>query len=517
MLICCSFLFWLLVTIYLSCKNLSFVHLGTLFAYLEALMWNLLFLDNVDITIPTINGEIIRKSGEVVYIPLVNNTIKDTFKVLLQNSVISLYLTFVFAIGISWFLKIRGEKKSNTDIIRGSKLEEFKKVKKNILNHSNGLKAYTIANMPYPHYSEMEHTIIMGSTGVGKTVLISDLVEQIRKRKDKAIIYDKKGDYVSWFYNKKKDIILNPFDKRGVKWNLLAEIQHIGQLKTLSKAFIANKSIYSESSQIWDEAARIAFSAILEKLIINGEDLSNQEIVDLILRQDIKEVAKLVKGTYAQSTIDLSSPKTAASVLFVLATHFNSLRVTTGKKNESFSIKRWLQEKNRDSILFISSQQDLSAELSPLITAWFEIAIAGILSLDQNLNKKTWIILDELPTIQKIPSLSQGLSITRSYGGCFVLGMQNIAQMKEIYGKNLVEDISSECNTRCIFKTNDPETSYWMSKNIGEAEMKEHKEGVSYGAHAIRDGVNIQDQNKITSVILPSEIQNMKKFNLLLK
>lgn len=56
-----------------------------------------------------------------------------------------------------------------------------------------------------------------------------------------------------------------------------------------------------------------------------------------------------------------------------------------------------------------------------------------------------------------------------------------------------------------------------MSDNIGEIEISEYKEGLSYGANTIRDGVNISQQDRVKSVLLPSEILNMKRLNLILK
>ncbi|MBY0581013.1 MAG: type IV secretion system DNA-binding domain-containing protein, partial [Rickettsiales bacterium] len=132
-------------------------------------------------------------------------------------------------------------------------------------------------------------------------------------------------------------------------------------------------------------------------------------------------------------------------------------------------------------------------------------------------DKKTWVIIDELPAINKIPSLGNALATTRSYGGCFVLGMQNIAQLREVYGKNAAQNISSECNTRCIFQSNDSDTAKWMSDNIGDIEVSEFKEGLSYGANTIRDGVSVSKQDKVKPILLPSEILNMSRLNLILK
>jgi len=64
--------------------------------------------------------------------------------------------------------------------------------------------------MPYPYLAEMQHSFVIGANGTGKTILISQIVEQIRERGDKAIIYDKKGDYTKWFYNSQTRCCITP-------------------------------------------------------------------------------------------------------------------------------------------------------------------------------------------------------------------------------------------------------------------------------------------------------------------
>ena len=439
------------------------------------------------------------------------NVVNTTLKNIAQRTTDT--IAWLFLVLSSYFI-YRGVKKSGEQFQRGAEFKLFKQVKQKI-NRSNLWRSdYSLANMPYPKNAEQTHTLIVGSTGVGKTVLISDLVEQIRRKGDRAIIFDKKCDFAGWFYDSTKDFILNPFDSRGVKWNLLGEIENNSQIKTIAESFIPSKGHYAGESRVWDEAARIAFTSILEKLIKNNDCLTNRDIADAILKQNINKIAALVKGTYAESIIDPNSPKTASSVLFVLSTYFNSLRIDNARKEESFSIRKWVRE-SKDSIIFITTANDNESDLKPLQTAWFEITINSILSNETK--QKTWLILDELPTLQKIPSLAKGLAVARSYGGCFVLGIQNIAQMKEVYGLNNTQSISAECNNRCIFRTNDPDTAKWMVENIGYRETKEYIEGLSYGASELRDGITLSENEKLKAIVLPSEIQNMPNLALFLK
>lgn len=98
-----------------------------------------------------------------------------------------------------------------------------------------------------------------------------------------------------------------------------------------------------------------------------------------------------------------------------------------------------------------------------------------------------------------------------------MLGIQNIAQLREIYSKNGAQNIVSECNTKGIFRTNDPDTARWASELIGDSEVEEFKEGLSYGAHKMRDGVSIQSHEKRKSIIMPSEFLAMPNLELILK
>lgn len=61
--------------------------------------------------------------------------------------------------------------------------------------------------------------IMTGTTGAGKTNAFHSLLPQIRKRGDKAIIVDVTGSYISRYYNKKTDFILNPLDTRSQFWH----------------------------------------------------------------------------------------------------------------------------------------------------------------------------------------------------------------------------------------------------------------------------------------------------------
>ena len=60
-------------------------------------------------------------------------------------------------------------------------------------------------------------------------------------------------------------------------------------------------------------------------------------------------------------------------------------------------------------------------------------------------------------------------------------------------------------NTNLCYRTKCPDTAQWMSKLTGQRELIEQREGFSYGANDIRDGVSVQQDRRKEPLILDTE------------
>ena len=120
-----------------------------------------------------------------------------------------------------------------------------------------------------------------------------------------------------------------------------------------------------------------------------------------------------------------------------------------------------------------------------------------------------WVILDELPTLHQVPSLQPGLAESRQFGGCFVLGVQVVSALRDLYGRNGAETISGLCGTRVVLAAPDRDTAQWSADSLGRAEVEEIAEGFSYGANTIRDGVSLTPRRELRALALASEIMRL--------
>jgi type IV secretory pathway TraG/TraD family ATPase VirD4 len=72
-------------------------------------------------------------------------------------------------------------------------------------------------------------------------------------------------------------------------------------------------------------------------------------------------------------------------------------------------------------------------------------------------------------------------------------------------------------NTKIFFRNTDPNTTSWISKVLGEDEIREHMENLSYGANTIRDGVYLSQQTKTKPLALPIEIASLPDLEAYIK
>ena len=359
--------------------------------------------------------------------------------------------------------------------------------------------------LPLPRFSELQHFLAHGTTGCGKSTIIKSLLDHIRRRGDRAIIYDKSCTLVSQFWNPQTDHLMNPLDARGVDWSLWRECRDKTDFENLAAALIPMTP--TAQDPFWVNAARTIFAAVAFRM----RQEKNPKVLPLLrhlLTADIGELQLLLRGTEAESLMSEKTEKTAISIKSVLATYLKSLCYVKDGDNP-FSIRQWIQNDTAKQWLFISSLGDKHESLKPLITAWLDIAVNALLSLPEHPDRRIWVVLDELGSLQQLPYLTSGLSEARKFGGCFIIGIQSYAQLAKTYGHEGGKEISSLLNTRFLFRVPDPDMAQWSAKNLGETTLEEVREGISYGANTMRDGVSIQRVEREKPVVPHSDIMRL--------
>ena len=381
-----------------------------------------------------------------------------------------------------------------------------------MLGRTPGEAPYEIARIPWPDGAETLHTIVSGTTGSGKTVLIADLVEQIRERGERCVVYDKMGSYTETFFDGRRDVLLNPLDRRAPRWSPFLEARTARDFDTMAAALIPRQK--DAADPFWITAARQLFSHGAAVLWQRGET-RNRVLVDHLLKTELSALADAMEGTVAQSIVDPANPKTALSVRAMLTANIGAMDLLPDE-GAPFSIREWI-ERGEPGFLFLTSRGDQHASLRGLISTWLEIAVNTLLSLprqdgqENSLVRRTWVILDELPTLHQLPSLRPGLAESRQFGGCFVLGVQVFSALRDLYGRDGAETISGLCGTRVVLAAPDKDTSQWSAESLGRVEVETLAEGVSY--ETPRDGVTLSTRRDLRPLVLPAEVARLRNLS----
>lgn len=426
----------------------------------------------------------------------------------------SITISMFFVLGGAIWFFLKGKSQRATTELRGGTRVDASDLAKSIkaANKASDLK---IAKVPLIKDSEVQHILVTGTTGTGKSVCLQELMDQVRAKGQRAIVYDIEGTFIPLYYRPGKDIILNPLDERSPGWNIWQECRDAADYEAIASSLMPLH--LSGSDPFWIHSARTIFAAAAFRLQRDGK-CYNKELLGPLFTENLGELSALLEGSVAESLVSDKNEKTALSIKATLSTYCKALTYlkddTTGLL---FSIRKWIESDRGDGWLFIASNALKIDALKPLLSVWLDVAAKSILSLPQSFDRRIWFFLDELATLHRLPSLINTLSRGRKYGGCFVGAIQDIHQLRTLYGRDEAEVLTTLFNTHLCFRTSGPDSSAWMSKMMGSREIVEHKEGLSYGANDIRDSISIHQDRRREPIILDSEFLELENLQAFLK
>ena len=373
---------------------------------------------------------------------------------------------------------------------------------------------YTLADIPYPYNLEASHTIIIGTTGSGKTTQMRQLVAEMRRRQDSAVIFDLTGAFVEAFYNPETDVILNPGDARCPTWSLFDDCSTEAEFTAASHAIVPNDG--GSADPFWVVAARGLFVQMCLKLQRMGQT-SMRALAENLINAKLKRVSALLKGTSAEPYTATEAARLAESVRSVFNANANAFAsLPTG--GPSFSIRAWIRKPDKPgSILFVTARHVDMALYKMLLTLWLDIAVNTLMTLPRTSQLRTWFLFDELGALHRLPAIENGLQTARGFGGAMVLGLHSFARLQAVYGKEGAENLTSLARTKLMLATADRKTAEQCSEFIGHREVRQMDEAYAYGANSLRDATTLTPKKEIAPLVIPDDITNLPSLHGFIK
>jgi Type IV secretion-system coupling protein DNA-binding domain len=370
-----------------------------------------------------------------------------------------------------------------------------------------------VGNFPVlrlPRGIEAYHILIVGDSGMGKGVLVRQIIRYARSLGQPVIVYDPALEYTPEFFNPRHDLILNPRDKRTLAWALGDEFHDEAEALTIATSLFPDRP---HENSFFYEAPRGIFAYLLFTFRPTPQEL-------LRWMSNAAEIDRRLAGTEYAAMIDKDSPAQRNGVLGSFNMLASALRLLPSAEEAGgvWSTLGWAKE--RKGNVFLTSTPTTRKQLLPLFSLWIDLFVLRTMIVgteEQDKLPPVWFILDELASLQWLPQLHTAITENRKSNNPVVLAFQGRSQLEAIYGHR-AEVMLSQPSTKIFLRNSEPRAARWISEVIGEIEVERKRESRSTGEFPQQRGsrTHVLDR-QIEPLVMASEIAGLGRLRGYLK
>lgn len=408
------------------------------------------------------------------------------------------------------------------------------------------LGSYVEKNQRYYLYDDDDvNTLIIGTTRSGKSrreYLPS--IYLLANSGESMFFSDPKGELFIYTYPylKEKGYKVYALDfespEKGIKYNYLKYIIKAVNENNINKAIQKTWDLVSifvpepkNTEPLWSngEAAVIASAILYICLEAPDEKYKNLTNVYYFLREMCKAdgkgkmpITKIMDSlpvTHPARSIfgvaEIAPERTRGSFFTsTLATLrlFADTNIADMTSTESDSEIDIVNELATEKVAIFCIAPDEKTTYYPLIKALVDQTYMELVSVAKEhggrLPKRVNMLLDEFGNFPQINSFQTKLTVCLGRGIRFILAVQGIAQLNDVYGDKVAKIITSNCHDWIYLLTSDPETSEMISKKTGTYTVQ--TKSVS-SSTSNKSNVNYSSSAQVTkrNLLTPDEVERL--------
>ena len=318
-----------------------------------------------------------------------------------------------------------------------------------LVDEASSLGGIDWGGLDLPDSEATSHWGCIGSTGSGKTltmrILAQSVLPVIGTGVDaRAIAYDGKQDVLPLLHaicKRARIITTNPFDARGVAWDLSADIREPRVAVEIVFTLIPREH---ESQPFFSDAARHLLYGVIISYMRSGHDWT---FADLLRGVSSARRLKAILKKH-QQTRDIvgrywGDKRLLHNIMSTMATKllpFESIAAAWDEAKERVSLHEWAKD---ESIIVLGNSEISRTAIDAINRCMFKRASDITLSQTESFTRRNWFFLDELSEAGRLDGLVSLLKKGRSKGGCVVIALQSIAGLKDtkLYGPHFTAEI----------------------------------------------------------------------------
>jgi len=326
---------------------------------------------------------------------------------------------------------------------------------------------------PLPLSDTPANFFVTGGVGSGKTItlrlLLGSVLPYIGFGLDhRAVILDTKGTTASWLAGSHLGCplhILNPLDPQGTAWDIAADLDSPLDVLRMATALIPPDT---SAQPFFLDTARQIFSAVCLNFIQIAP--GRWTLRDILLAMENREqLLSLLSRTpqTAWAAEALTDKGTAASLISTIAAKLGPFEATAARWHHAtnkLSLREWLRG---ESVLLLGDSPASDNTVAPLQHAILNCLADLIVRQGNSTDRRTWIVLDNLCQAGPLNGLARILHLGRSKGACVAFSFQDIAQLRNLYGRQAADELVASCLFKTALRTDSQETALWAEEHFG--------------------------------------------------
>ena len=365
-------------------------------------------------------------------------------------------------------------------------------------------------DVPISRDRETRHFFVLGAIGSGKTQVILNILQSILHRmrsgpEDRLILYDNKSDMTAGIPIADSEmILLAPWDERTWAWDVGKDIENATDAATF-----AERLIPESKDKFWSEAPRQIVKACIQHLQTTrgtawswkelSKALNSPETILGAVLLYAPNLAPVFVGAGGGPTSTgaslLSSMNAFTGSIDDLCRAWDNTDPFTGQEIEPgrivprISLREWALTPvvSRRTIILQGNKRYLTLErayIQAIVSAF-----GGIMNspeMPDSKSRRIWFLLDEFPQLGKLEHFAQYLEVGRSKGLCVLLGLQDLSQLREIYGRETADVWAAICGTYIVCRSQGVETVRWLTQFFGERTIRTRRVSLSNSEKGLR-------------------------------
>lgn len=316
---------------------------------------------------------------------------------------------------------------------------------------------------------ESGNILVVGNQGTGKTVFIAPLIDQVIDRGERAFIYDEKREFTALFYQPESCVLLAPWDKRGMAWDIQADAHNATQAQ-----LIAERLIPESRDPLWSNGARMLLCGMIEILNHTQPRWGWHELADMLSLEEVTLQSQLQAYYLRAARFIVEGSKTTQSFFAQLVGSLGWIYTLADAwpkgYEDGFCVRDWVSHSDTDKpVIIVQADKRYKDIGAPLANTLIALMTSHILAQTNSTKRELWLFIDELGNLSKNPALAEWMSLGRSKGCRICGGTQSISQLKHIYGEQEADTLLNMFTLFASMRVGAAgETATYTAKAFGE-------------------------------------------------